>query len=203
MIKQLSEAEIICIDTDDVKADFFGTFLRYYNPRYGTHFTRDDFWTRKFHLVLGCTREEAIRRVDDFQHSPDFKKILPLEGAVEAVDTLFDMGKKLYAVTSRDDILSKDTEDFYNQYFSGKILGIMHSTNHHTNKSNCGKTKAEICNELKRFGKVTLVDDDLAYLLPCPSLGIGVVLFGDYRWTPQDLSPEIGRLKNWRLLDAN
>ena len=194
MIPLIRDAKVVCIDADDTTADFFWTFLQYYNARYGTPFTIGDFKTRKFHLVWGCSREEAIRRIDDFQHSSYYRRILPLEGSVEGARSLFEAGKKLYVVTSRSDYTRQDTERFYQTYFPGIVSDIIHSANKHSGDINSGKTKAEICGD---FG-APLIDDDLVYVQPCAETAFGGVLFGDYPWqNGQELPLRVERGKNW------
>lgn len=194
MIKSILESESVCIDADDTTANFFVSFLDYYNALYGTSFSINDFWTRKFHLVLGCTGEEARRRVDEFQHSPSFRKIKPIDGSVEAVNKLFVLGKKLYVVTSRADYTREDTERFYDSYFKSLISDIIFSANSHTGRANSGRTKLEVCSRLG----APLIDDDLEYVIPCAESGFGSILFGDYRWQRDgDLPPNVPRARNW------
>ncbi len=187
----ISDSPVLCIDADDTTNNYFLVFIEWHNAVYRTSFIVDDFWTRKFHLVLGCNGEEAKRRVDEFQHSNYFKKIMPLEGAVDAVNLLHDLGKKLYIVTARDNKLMQETATFYDKYFPGKLQEIIHSSNSHTGKANSGKTKSEICDFL---GGATLIDDDLDYLFP------GAILFGNYKWQKDADALSIPRLKDWSEL---
>lgn len=193
-MKLIQDAESVCVDADDTTANFFTYFLDYYNSVYGTSFSINDFWTRKFHLVLGCTGEEAQKRVDEFQHSPYFKKILPLEGSVEGINQLFARGKKLYVTTSRSDYTKEDTERFYDSYFRDKFLDIFYSSNNHTGKANSGKAKWEICRDLN----APLIDDDLSYIIPCAEMAVGGILFGNYLWQrDRDVPANIPRAKIW------
>ena len=193
MIQLIEEADTVCLDADDTTANFFGAFLEYYNPLYGTSFVISDFWTRKFNLVLGCTIEEAHQRIDEFQHSLSFKKIQPIEGSVEAVNDLASRTKKLYISTSRADYTRDDTERFYDSFFRGKITDIFYSSNNHTGRANSGKTKFEICKDLK----APLIDDDISYLLPCAEVAFWGILFGNYSWQDKILPLDIPRIKSW------
>ncbi|MDD5699580.1 MAG: hypothetical protein PHH00_00065 [Candidatus Nanoarchaeia archaeon] len=195
MLELIRKAESLCIDADDTTAGFFAAFLDYNNARYGTSFNIGDFGTHRFHLVLGCTEEEAKRRVDEFQHSSYFKKILPLEGAVEAINRLFILGKKLYVATARADYTRANTERFYETYFRGMIQDIFFSSNNHTGRANSGKSKLEISRDLR----APLIDDDLEYVIPCAKAGFGGILFGDYRWQiDSEIPSNVPRAKNWK-----
>lgn len=192
MIKLIEEAKSIILDADDTTADFFTAFLDYYNARFGTSFGIKDFWTRKFHLVLGGTGEEAKKVIDEFHRSPYFRRILPIKGSVEGATRLVRKGKKLYVATARADDVMKETEEFYETYFRGMISDIIHSSNSHTGRVNSGRSKWEISRDLK----APMIDDDLEYTIPCSQLGFGGILFGNYGWQT-NVPSGIPRAKSW------
>jgi len=196
MIQLVERAKTICLDADDTTNNHISEFAAFHNLKYGTSFKVEDFWTRQLDLVLGCSGEDTIKRMDEFQHSSDFQKIVPLPGAIEAIKFFYSMGKGIYIVTSREDSLRKDTEKFYDFYCRGKIKDVIHSVNGHTGRMNSGKTKGEICQSL---GNALLFDDDLSYINQCPNS----ILFGDYAWQKDADKPGVERLKKWRDLNAN
>jgi 5'(3')-deoxyribonucleotidase len=168
-----------CFDADDTTADSFPLFVEYHNNKYDTSLKVSDFTTRRFHPILKCSPEEAIRRVDEFQHSSYFEKVMPIEGSVEAVTILHSQGKKLYIATARGHEVQDITERFYANYFAGLFQDIIHCVNGYSGQKNTGKTKADIVESLN----ATLIDDDANYTEPCGARGLYSILFGTCAWS--------------------
>ncbi len=190
----IRHTKIFCFDADDVTADSFPPFVEYHNITYGTSLKVADFTTRKFHPILGCSPEEAVRRVNEFQKSPYFERVIPVEGSVEAITFLHNLGKKAYIATARTQDIQGITERFFAKYFNGMISDIMHSVNDYSKQKNSGRTKADICENLG----ATLVEDDLAYIKPCSARGLYSILFGTFAWSQgQELPPFTLPAINW------
>jgi len=188
------EIKNICVDCDDVLVDFHTPLRVWHNVTYGTNLKHEDFTSYRFNLIWGGSGEEAIRRVNEFQNSPYAKKILPIEGAVEAIDILLQRGKRLFLTTSRPIFLRGDTEELLNKYFKDKFLELFYSSNNYSQAKNSGKSKGEICKDLNAL----LIDDSLDYVKQCALLGLDGILFGNYPWNQNgNLPKNVVRVKNW------
>jgi uncharacterized HAD superfamily protein len=181
------------IDMDGVLADSHTAMINYHNAVYGTCLKIEDFTTLKFHEVWGGTGQEAIDKVNDFQHSPYFLEIIPILDSVESAHALSKQNE-LFVITSRLDYLKEETERWLDKFFKGIFVDVHYTSNHYTNIKGSG-TKPEIC---KKLGISLLIDDSYDYIQQCLSAGVKGILFGDYGWNREtDLPLEI-RCKNWK-----
>jgi len=197
MIKEIKN---ICVDCDDVIVDFHTALMNWHNATYGTSLKLEDFTTYLFNQVWGGAIEEAVKKVNDFHHSVYSKEILPIEGAREAIDILFQQGKRLFLGTSRPLFLREDTEALLDKYFRGKFSEIIYCSNHYSKAKNSGKSKGEICKSLNAL----LIDDSLDYIKQCSSLELNGVLFGDYPWNQNGTLPfGVLRADNWKEVLEN
>nr|QBM01252.1 hypothetical protein [uncultured archaeon] len=192
--QRLFSGRRICIDVDDTLFDYNRALREWHNQTYRTSLKPEDFVSYFFNEVWGGTLEEAIRRVDEFQHSEYMGSISPIGGAVSAVDVLSQRGKELFIVTARPDYLRRETEKLLDKHFIGRFREIIFSSNHYSKRANSGKTKARVCRELNAF----LVDDSLQYYLQCFDEGVGAILFGNNAWNQSNGHVKIIRGENWR-----
>ncbi len=187
------ESRRIGIDVDDVLADFHTALMNYYNAKYNGSLKPEDFKTYQFNEVWGGTLEEAIKRVNDFHHSPFFKQIVPIQNSVDAVK-LLSRQNTLFVITSRPEFTRKETARWLNEFFEDRFFGISYSSNHYSKAG--GKDKSQICRDL---GISILVDDSLDYIKQCSSEGIKGVLFGDYPWNQNGQLPlGVRRVNDWK-----
>ena len=185
----------IGVDIDEVLADFNASFIEYCNRRFGKVLKREDFVSSNYSNFLEKTAEETIEIVDDFYQSVYFEKIIPLFDSVNAISYLSHLNK-LFVVTSRPDFLISSTKKWVYDNFGNNFLGIFHSSNHYTNRQNCGKSKVEICRNLNVD---LLIDDSLDYTIQCSKAGMDSLLFGNYPWNQNGRLPmNIHRVKDWQ-----
>lgn len=92
----------ICVDVDDVLADFVTSYLKEHNFVHGTNHKREDIKTYTgLPDLLGMSREELwndlfVKSVNGF-----FRKIKIRDGAVKVMNDLYESGNGLYIVTHR------------------------------------------------------------------------------------------------------
>jgi uncharacterized HAD superfamily protein len=185
----------ICVDLDDTLVGWVDAFRKWYNHVYGVSLQMKEFKTYRFNLILQLSWRETQERVENFQKSDYFRKILPVEGAVEAIDRLVQQGKRLFLTTSRPDFLKENTQKLIDQYFKDKFLEVFYSSNHYTKRENCGMSKGEICKKLN----ASLIDDSLDYLMQCVLLGLEGILFGNYPWNQNgELPLGVTRCLTWK-----
>ena len=78
----------IGIDLDEVTAEFLVALSKFYHAKSGKLFKKEDFFSYNFWEIWEGTREEAIRITDEFHNSDYFNKILPVEKAIDSINSL-------------------------------------------------------------------------------------------------------------------
>ena len=153
---------IIGIDIDDVLTDFMNSFVEYHNGRYGTNYLREDF--KSYHLweTIGGNEEEIVKKVNDFNHTSYFDKILPTEGSQNAVE-LLRKDNELRVVTSRPYNVHDQTLSWLERYFSDKFEEV-HFTNEWAGGIGKPTRKKDVCSE---HNIDFLIEDSLEYAKEC------------------------------------
>ena len=113
----------IGIDIDEVVADFYGTFLSYYNLRYNKKVCFEDLLEYKAN-IFGEDREKIDNIFNEFFKSDDFDKIELKEGAFEGISFLDDNFDIVF-VTARCCSLKHKTFNFFNKFFPGRNFDIV------------------------------------------------------------------------------
>lgn len=162
----------IGIDIDDVLIDFLPNFLIFYNKKHGTNFSVKDFKTYRYCETLGGTNEDSINEVNEFCKAPEFDSLKPFEGCQETIKLL---SKKysIYAITSRPPWLKPKTLDFFQKYFSGIQIPVVHTGDFFGYK----KRKFEICAELRI---PLIIEDNGKYALECTNSRMYAILFNKF-----------------------
>lgn len=162
---------IIGIDKDDVLIDLNRSLHPFHNKHYGTNVTFEDLHTFDLKEMWGCTPDEALERVYKFYDSKEFQRLVPVEGAVEAITELRERNG-LMVVTSRPSFMLERTRLSLDRYFPGLFDGI-HLTNGFS-RQGLKRKKSEVCLDL---GITTLIDDHIDNLTDCAENGITPILF--------------------------
>jgi uncharacterized protein len=165
--------EIIAVDVDDVSLDFVPSFLKFYNNKYGTDFTKREVTNYNLAKVFGITSEKLFKLLSEFHESEYFDGIEPVDMAREALSILSRERKNVF-VTSRSEEIKSKTDLSLKRHFKESYSGIFYSGRF----NGLGKTKAEICKEI---GASRLIEDCLSYAIDCSENGIPVLLF-DQPW---------------------
>ena len=187
--------ETIAIDIDEVLLPHFQDVITYYNNMYGTKLTLADNHAGVIANWNAESREEAIRRVQKFFDTDDFKNSKPFEEAKEAVKIL-STGYRLIVVTGRDTIVRETTNNWLNQHFKD-LFDEVHFTNMYSLDGNA-RTKLSVC---KNAGVNWLIDDSYDHIAEAASGGIGGILFGEYPWNVNRSLPDnVARAKNWQAV---
>lgn len=182
----------IGVDLDDVLVDFWSEMLTFHNSRYGTAFSKGDFFSYDMWEVLGITREEGIARIETFYASPQFTAIPALPGAQEAVRA---MGERheLIVITGRPEYTALATHELINRHFPDAFADI-----HFTNAYARGlppRAKADVCREQEIE---LLLEDHIGHALGAAEAGISVMLF-DQPWNTEAPEHEnMTRVLSWR-----
>jgi len=164
----------IGVDMDEVVASFIPKFIEFYNLQNRSDIKFEDWTSYNFWEVIGGTREEAIKLVDDFWNSKMFDEIDLVEGAKESLEKLSERNK-LIIVTSRPLRFAEKTERFFQKHFPKINFDLFYSDDFHKQHS---IGKAGIC---VREGIEVFVEDNLDYAIACYNEGIKVFLL-DKPW---------------------
>ena len=183
----------IGLDIDGVLADFIGAFISYHNLVYGTDFSYHQFTTLRFGPVIGTSHEEANARVTEFNHSPFFRLILPIQGSQKAVEALSSKARVI-VITSRPSALEHETRKWLGRHFP-ECKEIYFAKNHITSDNQGLKPKEQLCldNQVK-----VMIEDDLEHAELCHKAGIKVYLL-DQPWNQETIQGAI-RAKDWEEL---
>jgi 5'(3')-deoxyribonucleotidase len=180
----------IGFDCDDVLAEFEGTFVKAYNKKYNASLNKGDLtpsymvWEDKF----------GTKKADDLLKliTPEFTTNLEVvEGAVEGVKELYDLGAKLYIITNRFIDAEQVTEDYIETHFPGMFKEIRYASNHGLKGR---KNKGEICKEL---GITHFTDDHTDNIVKTNEHGVTSLLY-DCPWNKEFKEHGlIERVHNW------
>ncbi len=182
----------IGIDLDEVVADSIAAIIKLHNERYGTRLKRDDFHTYVFEEVWGGTREEAIKKVDEFFATDQLKNISPIAGSLKAIAALKAKGHELYVITGRSNDNVRQTEQWLEGHFPDVFLGVHYTSIFSLTEK--PRKKSETC---KKLGVEVLIDDHMRNVLDCAGEGIRVLLF-DQPWNRgHELPGNVERVFSW------
>ena len=136
-----------------------------------------------------------------FHDAPEFLEAKPIDGAVEAIRQLQQIGD-VHFVTSRQLAISEETAVWLYEYF-GIEKDKIHIGNHWCKDSDsvtAKKTKLEMC---RLINAKVLIDDSVSYARECAQAGMQALLFdlnGSYGWNKLDTKQghdNITRVESW------
>lgn len=189
-----SPRKIIAVDIDEVLANFVDYFIEYHNLEYKTSISRDKFITFELNEVFEVTLEEMNLKFAKFKDQGHNLKLEPIRGSKEAIDNLIKKGYEPHIVTSRPEMIKKDTEEWIDRHFPNKFHKLHYSYNKYLEPSFKNKTKAEIC---KMIGARILIEDNLDLAVDAAQNGI-IILLMDAPWNQTESLPDnIIRVKSW------
>jgi 5'(3')-deoxyribonucleotidase len=193
---------VIACDIDEVVFPYLPAWIQYYNRTHGTDVNFEDFHSYNFSHVLVDHDEDYITEVVyKFHDAPEFLEAKPIDGAVEAIRQLQQIGD-VHFVTSRQLAISEETAVWLYEYF-GIEKDKIHIGNHWCKDSDsvtAKKTKLEMC---RLINAKVLIDDSVSYARECAQAGMQALLFdlnGSYGWNKLDTKQghdNITRVESW------
>jgi 5'(3')-deoxyribonucleotidase len=163
--------ERIAIDKDDVLINLNGGLHPYHNNHYGTNVVFEALHTFNLWEIWECTKEQAVERVFEFYHSEEFPQLVPVEGAVEAVNNL-KVKYDLVVVSSRPAFMLERTHQSIDKYFPG-CFSEVHLTDSY-GPVGLYRKKSQVCQEV---GAVAIIDDHIENTRDCALNGVKPYLF--------------------------
>jgi len=187
----------IGIDIDDVVVEFVRGFCEFLSNIENnsfkiekTAFVFENAYTYDLGKLMGISKEEENKLINDFNKSENFSNLDFLPGAKENISSLENGDNKIFFITSRPLSVEKQTRDFFKKnfpknnfelYFSGEKWGKL-------------KSKGEICSEL---GVEVMIEDNAYFALDCAKKGIKTFLL-DKPWNQDyEKHENIIRVKDW------
>jgi len=188
----MSSKPIIAVDIDEVLMPHFQDLADYYNRLYGTQLTLADNHPKDTKNWGTDSFEVAVRRVQKFFETDEFKNSQPFEEAKEATRLLAEH-YTLVVITSRDTLIEEVTRDWLNRHFA-ELFQDAHFTSLY-NLEGKSTSKAAVSQAIKAD---YLIDDGFDHILEASRIGVRGLLFGDYPWNGhQELPPGVVRVKDW------
>lgn len=182
----------IAVDIDEVLLPHFQDLINYYNQIYGTSLTLADNHPKEITNWGTNDLREAIKRVQKFFDTDEFKNSQPFSEAKVAVRKL-STSFRLVVVTSRDTIIEEVTRNWLDMHFP-ELFKEVHFTSMYS-LDGAQRSKAEA----SKAAKVDwLIDDSYEHITEASEHGITGLLFGDYPWNQQSQLPDGAiRVKDW------
>jgi len=184
---------IIAVDIDEVLMPHFQDLIEWYNQKYNTRLTlKNNHPTDP--IPWGTTDyNEAIRRVQGFFETSEFKHSQPFMESIEAIKIL-NAKHELVIVTGRDNIIEESTNSWINKHY-GKAFSKTYFTARYSLEGR-SKDKADILIDIKAE---YLIDDALHNCVAAAKNGLTALLFGDYVWNrAKNLPQGVVRVKGWQ-----
>ncbi len=148
---------VIGFDVDEVIIDVGQALFDFFNTKFNSNFSKEDFIEFDFHSAYGITKEQTIEYLLEFYQTEEFQGIVPREDALEYLPKIKSLGPniRIDLITSRfGDDAKKAAYNMISNYFSDDIRQI-HFAEH--SSSNYGR-KHQI---LESIGARVFVDDHL------------------------------------------
>lgn len=183
----------IATDIDGTIGDFVTPFLEFINPKLKRKFQYSDMFSHDLWQVIGGTPDETEEKLDSFHDSPDFQKIRPIKGAVEAVSFL---AKKyeIASITARPLNYRAKTLNFMKDYFP-TISNVRFSEEYKKSGQFPDRSrKAQFCSE---FRPKILFEDHAKTARDCSPYCELVILFNQPWNQNENLPGNVIRSENW------
>ncbi len=182
-------------DLDDVILNFMESFREFHNENYGTEHAFEEYTDFYLENILGCSKEEIVKRVDIFYNSHEHKNAEPIHGAIEVLKKLSEK-YELIIITAKPEELREQTIFWLNTHLPNIFSDIVF-TNHFQGEG-LKRNKGDVCLEL---GIEAFVDDAIHNAESVASVGIPVLLL-DTPWNKKFKETElIKRVQNWEEIE--
>ena len=172
-------------------AEYASGFFTFHNKMYGTNVDVSALESYSFHKVLNLSKDEILHRMNLFHNTEEFKHLLPVVGAKDALNQL-SSHSKLIAITARSQDIQQHTQDWLETHFQKKIEKIHFARNVHIGETK-NKSKADFCREA---GVNVMIEDSFENACDCSSNGILTFLI-DKPWNQGTLPNKVIRVKSW------
>ena len=179
----------IAVDLDDTLADSLTSFIEFYNKNYKPKIKYEDFIAYTLNEIIGISKEEENKILEQFDNSKYCDEVKPIKGAVEAIKKIIKK-HEIVVITQRLKRFETKTRLWLAKYFP-EIKDVFFIRNEY---HKLVKSKAEICKEI---GADILIDDAISNVVACEKAGIKVIVI-NYPWNQNKIFGKlVRRVKSW------
>lgn len=162
----------IAFDVDEVLAAFQLGWIEFNNTKYGTNLKFSDIIDFSYAKVMHISEDEVFKRIFEFYETEIITRLIPVEGAIDAVNVL-SPDNELYVITSRPTEIADMTRSWLNRYYENKFKEILFTGQISRGGFDHKVTKADLC---KQYGVDWLVEDAVIHAEHVAQAGINVAL---------------------------
>jgi len=163
----LKNRKVIAVDVDEVFSPLLPNMLPWYNKKYGTNHTMDQYKTRSMQESFGKPLEHWLVEFVEYIKERWEEDTQPIEGAVESVKNIM-QHHDVFFMTARDTSVHHITERFLKKHLGDNFTKLI-SLNY-----------ADKGEALKKEGADLLIDDSEHNIRSAKEAGIDGWLFGGY-----------------------
>jgi len=179
----------IGIDLDDTIWKFHEKFFEFYNEKYGTNYSIEEYKIYNMDIFLGLSEIETANLFNEYESLEKYKKLPFLDLVRESLLEL-DKEHDIYFITARSDF----TKDLVKERLFDVFNREMPVYFQYDNDRNKLWDKADFCIENKIE---IMIDDGYHNLVKCSNNGIKCFLIS-YAWNKEkELNENIVRVNNW------
>jgi len=144
------------VDIDDTLCYFTPPLNDYFNKKYGTHYSIEDYTTTSFDKVRSISAEGAHDFIREFVYTDRTTNLLPIDGALEVLVALKETGwYTFHAISARDIALYDETYNWIEQHYPG-VFSSIQLCNYYGSPADGRRAKSEVC---KSLGVKVMIDN--------------------------------------------
>ena len=180
----------IGVDIDEVLGELLGLFIELHNLENSTSIQVEDVSDYSLAKLFGCTQEEIDKRIERFFRQGNGSRILPVDGAVEAIQNLA-RDHELIVISARPKLFEQQTIHWLDTHFPGAFSEV-HFVDEVSMEADA-LAKAELC---RQFGIDVMVEDSHKNAHAC-SEHVARVFLMDRPWNRTDVLGNVSRVFVW------
>jgi uncharacterized HAD superfamily protein len=181
----------IGVDFDEVLASLIEGLFDHHNKTRGTNLDKKDIKLTFISDYTGYSKEETSLFLDEFISSGAHSAIVPVAGAIEAIETLKDY--ELVIITIRPEHWRKETEAWLQKYFGDTFREVHMLGKESSSEGGVTQSKEDLSVGL---GLSLFIEDSLSNAKKISAKGIPVILL-DKPWNQEELPENIYRCTSW------
>ncbi len=181
----------IGIDLDDTIWKFHESFFEFYNNKFGTNYSVEDYNVYNLEMFLGIDREETHKLFEEYESLEKYQELPLLENVQEGLNFIYNNFDEIHYITARPVFHEKLVKKRLSNIVSEEPKLFFQLDENRKKISD----KSDYC---LRNGVNVMIDDGYHNLEECSKEGIKSLLI-DYAWNrDKNLNGNIIRVKNWK-----
>lgn len=180
----------IGVDIDEVLGELLRLFIELHNTENSTRIRVEDILDYSIAKLFGCTQQEIDRKIERFFKSGYGNKILPVDGAAEAIQNLA-RDHELIVISARPTWFKQQTVHWLDTHFPG-AFSEFHFVDEISMEADAS-AKAEMC---RRLNIDVMVEDSHKNAHACSTF-VDKVFLLDRPWNRTDVLGNVLRVSAW------